>query len=149
MNVVLIEQPLPANNDAELIDYQSPVPLCADESCHTRKELDYLVGRYEVINIKLDKTGGLTEAVALLQSAKVKGFDIMLGCMVGSSLAMAPASLMVNEAKFVDLDGPLLISQDREYGLEFRVFDGGRTEAHCCVYLPLRKIDALWPAKQV
>jgi len=122
LNVVLIEQPLPANNDQQLIDYQSPVPLCADESCHTRKELDYLLGRYQVINIKLDKTGGLTEAVALLKEAKQKGFDVMLGCMVGSSLAMAPASLMVNEAKFIDLDGPLLIAQDRVLGFKF---DGG------------------------
>jgi L-alanine-DL-glutamate epimerase-like enolase superfamily enzyme len=116
LNVVLIEQPLPADKDEGLIDYQSPVPLCADESCHTRKELDYLLGRYQVINIKLDKTGGLTEAIALLIEAKNKGFDIMLGCMVGSSLAMAPASLMVNEAKYIDLDGPLLIAQDRVLG---------------------------------
>lgn len=119
LNVVLIEQPLPAGEDQDLIDFSSPVPLCADESCHTRVELDYLKGRYQVVNIKLDKTGGLTEAVLLAQEAKAQGFDLMLGCMVGSSLAMAPAALLANEAKFVDLDGPLLISEDRQHGFEF------------------------------
>jgi len=119
LNVVLIEQPLPAGQDQALIDFNSPVPLCADESCHTRNELNYLKGRYQVINIKLDKTGGLTEAVLLAQQARAQGFELMLGCMVASSLAMAPAGLLVNEAKFVDLDGPLLISEDREHGFEF------------------------------
>jgi L-alanine-DL-glutamate epimerase-like enolase superfamily enzyme len=119
LNVVLIEQPLPADQDEALINFSSPVPLCADESCHTRAELDYLKGRYQVVNIKLDKTGGLTEAVLLAQQAKEQGFELMLGCMVGSSLAMAPAALLVNEAKFVDLDGPLLISEDRQDGFEF------------------------------
>lgn len=119
LNVVLIEQPLPAGQDQALINFSSPVPLCADESCHTRAELDYLKDRYQVVNIKLDKTGGLTEAVLLAQEAKAQGFDLMLGCMVGSSLAMAPAALLVNEAKFVDLDGPLLISEDRQHGFEF------------------------------
>jgi len=119
LNVVLIEQPLPAGNDQALIDFNSPIPLCADESCHTRAELDYLKGRYEVINIKLDKTGGLTEAFKLAQQAQEQGFDIMLGCMVASSLAMAPASLLSHYAKFVDLDGPLLISKDRPLGFEF------------------------------
>ena len=119
LNVVLIEQPLPAGQDQELINFTSPIPLCADESCHTRAELDYLKNRYQVVNIKLDKTGGLTEAVLLAQAAKNQGFELMLGCMVGSSLAMAPIALLVNEAKFVDLDGPLLISTDRENGFEF------------------------------
>lgn len=119
LNVVLIEQPLPAGKDQELINFSSPVPLCADESCHTRAELEYLKNRYQVVNIKLDKTGGLTEAVLLAQVAKKQGFELMLGCMVGSSLAMAPAALLVNEAKFVDLDGPLLISDDRQHGFEF------------------------------
>ena len=119
LNVVLIEQPLPAGQDQELINFTSPIPLCADESCHTRAELDYLKNRYQVVNIKLDKTGGLTEAVLLAQAAKNQGFELMLGCMVGSSLAMAPIALLVNEAKFVDLDGPLLISADRENGFEF------------------------------
>ncbi len=119
LNVVLIEQPLPAGKDQDLINFSSPVPLCADESCHTRAELEYLKERYQVVNIKLDKTGGLTEAVLLAQEAKTQGFDLMLGCMVGSSLAMAPAALLANEAKFVDLDGPLLISEDRQHGFEF------------------------------
>ncbi|MFT5756404.1 MAG: L-alanine-DL-glutamate epimerase-like enolase superfamily enzyme [Alteromonadaceae bacterium] len=119
LNVVLIEQPLPAGKDQALLDFNSPIPLCADESCHTRAELDYLKGRYEVINIKLDKTGGLTEAYKLAQEAQEQGFDIMLGCMVASSLAMAPASLLTHYAKFVDLDGPLLISKDRPLGFEF------------------------------
>ncbi|MGB1261814.1 MAG: N-acetyl-D-Glu racemase DgcA [Cognaticolwellia sp.] len=120
LNVVLIEQPLPAGQDHALIDFTSPIPLCADESCHTRAELAYLKGRYQVVNIKLDKTGGLTEAVLLTQAAKAQGFELMLGCMVASSLAMAPLALLVNEAKFVDLDGPLLISEDRNNGFEFQ-----------------------------
>lgn len=120
LNVVLIEQPLPTGQDQDLINFTSPVPLCADESCHTRTELAYLKDRYQVVNIKLDKTGGLTEAVKLAQAAKAQGFEIMLGCMVGSSLAMAPAALLVNQAKFVDLDGPLLIRNDRNNGFIFK-----------------------------
>jgi L-alanine-DL-glutamate epimerase-like enolase superfamily enzyme len=119
LNVVLIEQPLPADQDQDLINFISPIPLCADESCHTREELEYLKNRYQVVNIKLDKTGGLTEAVLLLKEAKQQGFEVMVGCMVGSSLGMAPAALLVNHAKFVDLDGPLLISEDRKHGLEY------------------------------
>lgn len=119
LNVVLIEQPLPAGQDQDLIHFISPIPLCADESCHTRAELEYLKNRYQVVNIKLDKTGGLTEAVLLVKEAKAQGFEVMVGCMVGSSLAMAPAALLVNDAKFVDLDGPLLISNDRKHGFEF------------------------------
>ena len=119
LNVILIEQPLPADNDQMLLDYDFPIPLCADESCHTRADLDYLQGRYQVVNIKLDKTGGLTEAVHLAAEAKSQGFDLMLGCMVGSSLAMAPASLLASQAQFVDLDGPLLIADDRPFGFEF------------------------------
>jgi L-alanine-DL-glutamate epimerase-like enolase superfamily enzyme len=119
LNVVLIEQPLPAGQDQDLINFVSPIPLCADESCHTRAELDYLKNRYQVVNIKLDKTGGLTEAVLLMKEAKEQGFEVMLGCMVASSLAMAPAALLVNDAKFVDLDGPLLISEDRANGFKF------------------------------
>ncbi|WDD96762.1 dipeptide epimerase [Thalassomonas actiniarum] len=119
LDVILIEQPLPAGKDQALIDFASPVPLCADESCHTRAELDYLKNRYQVVNIKLDKTGGLSEAVLLAQAAKAMGFDIMLGCMVASSLAMAPASLLSPYAQYVDLDGPLLISDDRHYGFAF------------------------------
>jgi len=119
LNVVLIEQPLPANEDHDLINFDSPIPLCADESCHTSEQLAYLKGRYEVVNIKLDKTGGLSEAVLLFNEAKQQGFGIMLGCMVGSSLAMAPIALLVNEAQFVDLDGPLLIGKDVKHGFEF------------------------------
>lgn len=119
LNVVLIEQPMPAGQDQALINFDSPIPLCADESCHTRAELKYLKNRYQVVNIKLDKTGGLTEAILLAKAAKEQGFELMLGCMVGSSLAMAPAALLANEAKFVDLDGPLLISEDRQHGFEF------------------------------
>ncbi|WP_281557330.1 N-acetyl-D-Glu racemase DgcA [Thalassomonas sp. RHCl1] len=119
LDVVLIEQPLPAGKDQGLIYFDSPIPLCADESCHTRAELDYLKNRYQVVNIKLDKTGGLSEAVLLAREAKAMGFDIMLGCMVASSLAMAPVSLLSAYAQFVDLDGPLLIKKDRHYGFEF------------------------------
>ncbi|WP_286272447.1 N-acetyl-D-Glu racemase DgcA [Thalassotalea hakodatensis] len=118
-NVVLIEQPLPVGHDHELIGLNFPVALCADESCHTRKDLSYLQGRYDAINIKLDKTGGLTEAFQLKNEALALGFDIMIGCMVGSSLAMAPAFLLTKEAKFVDLDGPLLVANDRKYGFSF------------------------------
>ncbi|WDE02935.1 dipeptide epimerase [Thalassomonas viridans] len=119
LDVVLIEQPLPAGKDQALIGLDSPVPLCADESCHTRAELNYLKNRYQVVNIKLDKTGGLTEAVLLAREAQAMGFDLMLGCMVASSLAMAPASLLSPYAQYVDLDGPLLINADREHGFEF------------------------------
>lgn len=119
LNVVLIEQPLPADGDHDLLNFDSPIPLCADESCHTRADLPYLKGRYQVINIKLDKTGGLTEANKLAKEAKQHDFELMLGCMVGSSLAMAPLSLLCGEAKYVDLDGPLLIKTDRVGGFEF------------------------------
>ncbi|MGO2372791.1 dipeptide epimerase [Pseudoalteromonas sp. KG3] len=119
LNVVLIEQPLPVGEDHNLLNFDSPIPLCADESCHTRADLPYLKGRYQVINIKLDKTGGLTEANNLAKEAKQHGFELMLGCMVGSSLAMAPLSLLSGEAKYVDLDGPLLIKTDRAGGFEF------------------------------
>ncbi|WP_166423335.1 N-acetyl-D-Glu racemase DgcA [Paraglaciecola sp. 20A4] len=118
LNVVLIEQPLPAGEDEDLLHYSSPVSLCADESCHTREELNYLKDRYDVVNIKLDKTGGLSEAFLLAQEAQAMGFEIMLGCMVGSSLAMAPISLLTDCAKYVDLDGPLLIKTDRENGFD-------------------------------
>jgi L-alanine-DL-glutamate epimerase-like enolase superfamily enzyme len=95
------------------------VPLCADESCHTRADLPRLAGRYGCINIKLDKTGGLTEAVALLYDARALGLKIMIGCMVSTSLAMAPASLLAGAADFVDLDGPLLLAGDRAPGLRY------------------------------
>jgi L-alanine-DL-glutamate epimerase-like enolase superfamily enzyme len=117
LEVKLLEQPLPAGEDAALEGYESPVPLCADESLHTRAELAACAGRYGLINIKLDKTGGLTEALALAAEARAKGFGLMIGCMVATSLAMAPAMILAQGAEFVDLDGPLLLTRDREPGL--------------------------------
>jgi L-Ala-D/L-Glu epimerase len=119
--VRLVEQPLPADADAALADIPHPVPVCADESVHDRAGLEILRQRYDAINIKLDKTGGLTEALALLAEAERLGFAIMIGCMVASSLAMAPALLLAAKARFVDLDGPLLLARDRPDGL---VYDG-------------------------
>jgi L-Ala-D/L-Glu epimerase / N-acetyl-D-glutamate racemase len=118
----LIEQPLPADRDEALRGLARSVPLCADESVHDRKSLDRLVGLYDVVNIKLDKTGGLTEALALAEAAQARDLAIMVGCMVGTSLAMAPALLLAPRARFVDLDGPLLLARDRENGLRY---DGG------------------------
>jgi L-alanine-DL-glutamate epimerase-like enolase superfamily enzyme len=117
--VELIEQPLPAGNDAALAGFRSPVPICADESVHARHGLPALRDRYQAINIKLDKTGGLTEALALAREAQELGLGIMVGCMVGTSLAMAPAMLLTAFARHVDLDGPLLLARDREPGLVF------------------------------
>jgi L-alanine-DL-glutamate epimerase-like enolase superfamily enzyme len=119
LGVGLIEQPVKADDDAFLADFKSPVPLCADESCHTRADLARLVGRYSHINIKLDKTGGLTEALALAHEAQSFGLRLMVGCMVSTSLAMAPASLLAGMAEFTDLDGPLLLSHDREPGMTY------------------------------
>jgi L-alanine-DL-glutamate epimerase-like enolase superfamily enzyme len=119
LGVEMIEQPLAAELDDVLQDFDSPVPLCADESCHTVDRLGELQNRYQMVNIKLDKTGGLSEAIELAQGARALGFDIMIGCMVGTSLAMAPATLLSGYAKFVDLDGPLLLRADREPGLDF------------------------------
>jgi L-alanine-DL-glutamate epimerase-like enolase superfamily enzyme len=121
--VVLIEQPLPAASDALLENIDRPVSICADESVHDRAGLAALRGRYDAVNIKLDKTGGLTEALALAAEAESLGFSIMIGCMVGTSLAMAPALLMASRARFVDLDGPLLLAKDRPDGL---VYEGSR-----------------------
>ncbi|WP_174300928.1 N-acetyl-D-Glu racemase DgcA [Caulobacter sp. S45] len=117
LGVVLIEQPLPAGDDAALEGYASPVPLCADESLRTRSQLDACARRYGCVNIKLDKAGGLTEALALREAARAKGLEIMAGCMVATSLAMAPALLIAQQAAVVDLDGPLLLARDREPGL--------------------------------
>ena len=117
LGVKLVEQPLPANQDDALVGLPRPLPICADESCHDRSSLPQLVGKYDYVNIKLDKTGGLTEALLLKNKALEDGFKIMVGCMVGSSLAMAPATLIAQNATFVDLDGPLLLSQDRHHGL--------------------------------
>ncbi|WP_034991899.1 N-acetyl-D-Glu racemase DgcA [Beijerinckia mobilis] len=115
--VKLVEQPLPAGHDALLAAKKWPVAVCADESVHDRHGLSELAEHYDLINVKLDKTGGLTEALALIKAARTHGLDIMLGCMVASSLAMAPAMLLAGEAHFIDLDGPLLMAQDRADGL--------------------------------
>lgn len=117
LNVDMLEQPLPAGSDAVLAGFTSAVPLCADESCHTRRDLAGLKGRYDIINIKLDKTGGLTEALALKQDALNAGFRIMVGCMIGTSLAMAPALVLADGAEFIDLDGPVWMAKDRDGGL--------------------------------
>ncbi|WP_112312102.1 N-acetyl-D-Glu racemase DgcA [Pseudogemmobacter bohemicus] len=119
MGVVLVEQPLPAGQDEVLADMARPLPVCADESCHDRHSLPLLQPRYDVINIKLDKTGGLTEALALREEAAKQGFGVMVGCMVGSSLAMAPAVLLAQGAAHVDLDGPLLLAEDRPHPLHY------------------------------
>ncbi|KQN91985.1 mandelate racemase [Sphingomonas sp. Leaf67] len=113
----LLEQPLPAGEDGALAGFDSPVPVCADEALHTAADLDALAGRYAVVNIKLDKTGGLTEALALANAARAKGFGLMVGCMVCSSLGIAPAMLLGAQAAFVDLDGPLWLSEDRTGGV--------------------------------
>jgi L-alanine-DL-glutamate epimerase-like enolase superfamily enzyme len=119
LSVALIEQPLASGSDDALATVPHAVPLCADESCHTTADLKRLVGLYECVNIKLDKAGGLTEAMQLLKSAQTLGFKIMVGCMVASSLAMAPALLLAQQADFVDLDGPLLLDRDCDHGLLF------------------------------
>ena len=116
----LIEQPLPSGHDELLAAIPHPVPICADESCHVSSDLNNLTGRYDLVNIKLDKTGGLTEALNLARAARAKGFDIMVGCMLGTSLAMAPAILVATLADFVDLGGPLLLSKDRDEPLVYR-----------------------------
>jgi L-alanine-DL-glutamate epimerase-like enolase superfamily enzyme len=117
--VVVVEQPLPAGKDGLLAKTQHSVPVCADESVHDRAGLEELRSRYDAINVKLDKTGGLTEALALVSEARALGFDLMIGCMVASSLAMAPALLLASRARFVDLDGPLLLARDRPDGLRY------------------------------
>jgi L-Ala-D/L-Glu epimerase len=117
--VILVEQPLPAGQDDLLGRIKRPIAVCADESVHDRKSLDGLRGRYDAVNIKLDKTGGLTEALAMADAARVLGFDIMVGCMVATSLSMAPATLLTPLARFIDLDGPLLLARDRDHGLRY------------------------------
>ncbi|MGB1388719.1 MAG: N-acetyl-D-Glu racemase DgcA [Paracoccaceae bacterium] len=119
LGVALVEQPLPAGEDDALLGMDRPVPVCADESCHDRASLPGLKGKYDVVNIKLDKTGGLTEALSLRAAALAEGYRIMVGCMVGSSLAMAPAMLVAQGAEMVDLDGPLLLAEDRDPPLRF------------------------------
>jgi L-alanine-DL-glutamate epimerase-like enolase superfamily enzyme len=119
VGVTLVEQPLPAGRDAALSRIKRPISVCADESVHDRASLDGLRDRYDAVNIKLDKTGGLTEALAMADAAQAQGFEIMIGCMVATSLAMAPATLLARQARFVDLDGPLLLAHDRKDGLRY------------------------------
>jgi L-alanine-DL-glutamate epimerase-like enolase superfamily enzyme len=117
--VTLIEQPLPAGDDAALLRLKRPVPVCADESLHDRASLAALGGKYDAINIKLDKAGGLSEALALADAAERQGFAIMVGCMLATSLSMAPAMLLAQRARVVDLDGALLLARDRNDGLRY------------------------------
>jgi L-alanine-DL-glutamate epimerase-like enolase superfamily enzyme len=117
--VTLVEQPLPAGQDEALGHIRRPIAVCADESVHDRASLCGLRARYDAVNIKLDKTGGLTEALAMADAAQALGFEIMVGCMVATSLAMAPAMLLASQARFVDLDGPLLLARDRDCGLRY------------------------------
>ncbi len=119
LGVAMVEQPLPAGDDDMLGEIARPLPVCADESCHDRASLPALRGKYDMVNIKLDKTGGLTEALALRDAARAEGYGIMVGCMIGSSLAMAPAVLVAQGAAFTDLDGPLLLAEDRTPPLTF------------------------------
>ena len=119
LGVELVEQPLPAGEDEALIGMDRPVPVCADESAHDCASLPKLKGKYDVVNIKLDKTGGLTEALKLRDAALAEGYQVMVGCMVGSSLAMAPATLVAQGALVTDLDGPLLLAEDRSEPLTF------------------------------
>ncbi|MCV6602273.1 MAG: dipeptide epimerase, partial [Cohaesibacter sp.] len=116
-DIAMIEQPVPAGQDELLQGIDHPIPLCADESCHTKQDLASLKGCYEMVNIKLDKTGGLSEAFALEAQARSLGFGIMVGCMLGTSIAMKAALPIATRAEIVDLDGPVLLGQDVENGL--------------------------------
>jgi L-alanine-DL-glutamate epimerase-like enolase superfamily enzyme len=120
LGVEMLEQPFPAGADRSLAHYPRPLPVCADESCHTAAGLAELADLYDAVNIKLDKTGGLTEALRMKALAEEQGFAVMVGCMVATSLAMAPAFLLAQEAGYVDLDGPLLLDHDRPSGLRFQ-----------------------------
>jgi L-alanine-DL-glutamate epimerase-like enolase superfamily enzyme len=117
--VTLVEQPLPTGQDQALTRIRRPLAVCADESVHDLKSLEGLRERYDAVNIKLDKAGGLTEALKMADAAQALGFQIMIGCMVATSLAMAPAMLLASQARFIDLDGPLLLARDREGGLRY------------------------------
>jgi L-Ala-D/L-Glu epimerase len=117
--VTLVEQPLPAGRDHALAQVTRPLPVCADESVHATSSLAALTGKYDAVNIKLDKAGGLTEALAMAREAERLGFGILAGCMVATSLAMAPAMLVAQRARVVDLDGPLLLARDRPDGLRY------------------------------
>ncbi|WP_424932174.1 N-acetyl-D-Glu racemase DgcA [Amaricoccus macauensis] len=119
LGVEMVEQPFPAGDDGALAEIERVLPVCADESCHDRQSLAGLRGKYDMVNIKLDKTGGLTEALELRHAARAEGYSVMVGCMVGSSLAMAPAVLVAQGAAVTDLDGPLLLAEDRDPPLAF------------------------------
>lgn len=119
LGVEMIEQPFPAGRDETLIDLEHPVPVCADEACHTSDDVEALADRYDAVNIKLDKTGGLTEALRLARAAQAAGLDVMVGCMVGTSLGIAPAALLGWAARWVDLDAPLWMARDREPAMRF------------------------------
>ncbi len=123
--VVLVEQPLPAGKDDLLARVAHAVPVCADESAHVAADLQRLAGKYDAVNIKLDKAGGLTEALEMMQLARERGLLVMVGCMIGTSLAMAPGIILAQNADIVDLDGPLLLARDREPGL---TYTGGLVE---------------------
>ena len=131
LGVELIEQPFPANADEILENLDHPVPVCADESCHTSGDLLRLTNRYEVLNVKLDKTGGLTEALLLSERARKAGFKLLIGCMVCTSLGIAPARLLASATDYVDLDGPLLLADDRHHRL---AYENGR------IGLPSRRL---------
>ena len=124
LGVLLIEQPFPADRDAWLDGLPRPIPLCADESCHDAASLPRLAGRFDLVNLKLDKTGGLTEALQLQAEARRLDLGVMIGCMVGTSLSMAPALHIAHRADFADLDGPWLLAEDRPGGMGFTP-DGG------------------------
>ncbi len=126
LGVALIEQPLAAGEDAGLNGYSGPIPVGADESCQTVADLEGLASGYSVINVKLDKTGGLTGALQLAREAKARGYELMVGCMAGTSLSMAPAFVIAQMCRFVDIDGPLLMAKDREPGL---TYDNGLVSA--------------------
>jgi L-alanine-DL-glutamate epimerase-like enolase superfamily enzyme len=119
LGVALVEQPLPAGADDLLAEFPHPIPICADESAHDRLSLPALRGKYDMVNLKLDKTGGLTEALLMVKEARAARLPLMVGCMVGTSLAMAPAILPAQGAAFTDLDGPLLLAQDRDHALRY------------------------------
>ena len=119
LGVELIEQPFPAKADEVLETLDHPVPVCADESCHTAADLPCLRNRYEMVNVKLDKTGGLTEALLLTERARESGFKLLIGCMVCTSLGIAPARLLASAADWIDLDGALLLARDRDHGLDY------------------------------
>jgi L-alanine-DL-glutamate epimerase-like enolase superfamily enzyme len=119
LGVDLIEQPFPADSDEILETLDHPIPICADESCHTAADLPRLKNRYDMVNVKLDKTGGLTEALRLYEQGRQNKFKVLIGCMVGTSLSMAPARILASIADYVDLDGPLLLSRDRDHGIHY------------------------------